>query len=736
MIANMPRLFSPLTAVAGLLGSVTAQAYTNTSSESVQVRWIGSTPEYHSGTTFGLPWARGKHFPNSTRFSASGDIDLQSWATAYWTDGSLKWTAHAIPETENIADEYTITASSGSPRTSQSAGIAVTDSDGSVIVDTGKISASFPKTGAVVVENIETASGKVVGQNGRLVLHSQSGVADNAEDRTNSSISYSNFESKVDNVTTSRDNQARALVTVRGTHTLASGADHIDWLPFILRFYLYANSDAIRIVHTLVFDGNSSTDFISGIGLRFDVPLAEEELYNRHVRIAGVDGGLLNEAVKGITGLRRDPGQNVRTAQYEGDETPTPDTWDPRVGNATRRGWIPNWNDYSLTQLSPDGFTLKKRTQAGQSWLNIPGSTRSGGLAYLGGATQGGLAVALRDFWKKYPTGLDIRNAATDVGEVTVWIYSPEAQPLDLRPYHDGLGQETYADQLDALEITYEDWEDGFDTPYGIARTNEFYIHAFEATPPRDRLSALVTHANNPPVLFTEPEHIHSTKAAGTWWAPPSTNTSSALATRIESNLDFLATFYQTEVEQRRWYGLFDFGDIMHTCDVDGDQWRATISVGTRGTTVSSRLISSSGPTSFAPAVRTSTASPKLSPATQARSMSTTSVNGKVSEHVTVFNTGVTPPSKPVSQQHNTAKSSTSSLEGMSVWESWSKRPWTLTKRTRHSILTAKSEQTAGSQLLVTAPRSVSEQIGRVWQHPGSSNGSARVLVRKKPSSS
>ncbi|PIA91571.1 hypotheticalsprotein [Cercospora beticola] len=577
MISSMPRVFSPLAAVAGLLGSVTAQSYTNSSSESVQVRWIGSTPEYHSGTTFGLPWARGKHFPNSTRFSASGDIDLQSWATAYWTDGSLKWTAHAIPETENIADEYTITASSGSPRTSQSAGIALTDSDGSVTIDTGKISASFPKSGSVIVEKIETARGKVVGQNGRLVLHSQSGVADNAEDRTNSSIGYSNFESKVDNVTTSRDNQARALVTVRGTHTLTSGADHIDWLPFILRFYLYANSDAIRIVHTLVFDGDSSTDFISGIGLRFDVPLAEEELYNRHVRIAGVDGGLLNEAVKGITGLRRDPGQNVRTAQYEGDETPTPDTWDPRVGNATRRGWIPNWNDYSLTQLSPDGFTLKKRTQAGQSWLNIPGSTRSGGLAYLGGATQGGLAVSLRDFWKKYPTGLDIRNAATDVGEVTVWIYSPEAQPLDLRPYHDGLGQETYADQLDALEITYEDWEDGFDTPYGIARTNEFYIHAFEATPPRDRLSALVTHANNPPVLFTEPEYIHSTKAAGTWWAPPSTNTSSALAARIESNLDFLATFYQTEVEQRRWYGLFDFGDIMHTYDVDRHQWRYDI---------------------------------------------------------------------------------------------------------------------------------------------------------------
>jgi hypothetical protein len=230
------------------------------------------------------------------------------------------------------------------------------------------------------------------------------------------------------------------------------------------------------------------------------------------VRIAGVDGGLLSEAVKGITGLRRDPGEAVRDAQFNGEATPSTDTWDTRV--SSRLHWIPDWNDYTLSQLSPDGFTLKKRTKPGQSWVNIQGSTRSGGLAYLGGATRGGLAVGLRNFWKHYPVGLDIRNAATDTGEVTAWLYSPEAQPLDLRPYHDGLGQETYEDELDALEITYEDWEEGFNTPYGIARTNELYIYAFEQTPPQEKLSDLVEHTNNPPVLYAEPEYVHETKAA------------------------------------------------------------------------------------------------------------------------------------------------------------------------------------------------------------------------------
>jgi hypothetical protein len=562
-------------AAAALVQSGIAQQYSNSTAESVNVRWIsGSAPAYSSGTTFGLPWAYGKFFPNSTTFGVS-EGELQSWITAYWNDGSIKWTGHAIPATETSLDQYTITAASGSGSSPQAAGLTTSSSDSESTVNTGKITVTFPKTGSNVIGKITTSGGRIVGQNGRLVLNSQSEVSGDIESRGNSSIEFFNFESQIDNVTISENSPVRAIVTVRGTHQVTSGNAHDNWLPFVLRFYLYANSDAIRLIHTFVFDGKADEDFITGAGLRFEIPLADEELYNRHVRIAGVEGGMLSEAVKGITGLRRDPGEAVRSAQFKGEVTPDTATWDTRV--SSRLHWIPDWNDYTLSQLSPDGFTLKKRTKPGQSWVNIQGSTRSGGVTYLGGATHGGLAVGLRDFWKHYPVGLDIRNAATDTGEVTVWLYSPEAQPLDHRPYHDGLGQETYEDQLDALEITYEDWEEGFNTPYGIARTNELYIYAFEQTPPQDHLANIVEHTNNPPVLYAEPEYVHETKAAGNWWAPPSLNTSSSVAAQIESNLDFLAKFYQDQVEQRRWYGFFDFGDFMHTYDVDRHQWRYDI---------------------------------------------------------------------------------------------------------------------------------------------------------------
>lgn len=557
------------TGITCLIGCVAAQY-------SAKVKWLEGTPNYFGGVTFGLPWPRGQHLANATTFVVSGDAMLQSWATAYWPDGSLKWTGHALAATETPATEFTVTASNPSNLNltvptleQQSSSIQVYDNGVEVVASTGKVTATFPKKGNTLVSSLRIGN-KTVGANGRLVLRSQNRTPDD-EDGIPTGIKHFSFASKVLNVTVSEKNIVRTLVTVQGIHTVIGGGSHDDWLPFTVRFYLYANSEAIRIIHTIIYDGDASKDFISGIGLRFDIELAGEELYNRHVRIAGVDGGLLREAVQGITGLRRDPGAAVRSAQFNGSVVPDKITWDSRVTN--RLDWVPSWSDYRLTQLSSDGFNLKKRTKAGQSWVKIPGGTRSGGLAYLGGATVGGIAIGLRDFWKKYPTSLDVSNANNDTGSITLWLYSPQAGPMDIRPYHDGLGENTYAKQLDALEITYEDYEGGYNTPYGIGRTNELYIYAFGSTPSSDTLSKLTNHTNNPPVLIPEPNHICDTKAIGSYWNVPGLENSTQ-AQEVESNMDFLIKFYEKQVEQRRWYGFWDHGDIMHTYDDDRHQWR------------------------------------------------------------------------------------------------------------------------------------------------------------------
>jgi hypothetical protein len=373
----MPPLNTFLFTLLGLSGQAVSQLYTNsTASEdgSVKVQWLEQKPAYNPGTTFGVPWPRGRYQANDTLFAISSGngspVPSESWITGYWTDSSVKWTAHAIaagvPE-----DGYTVNALSRYSSSSIAAGSNLTVKDGpdNIEINTGKITAGFAKTGNTLVNEIKTSNGQIIGQNGKLILRSQSSVFDDEDEQGQPAANYFNFESKIDNVTVSKDNTARALVTVRGDHRQVKAANssssaHKDWLPFVVRFYLYANSESIRVVHSLIYDGVPASDFVRGIGLRFDVPL-DDEFYDRHIRIAGVDGGILNEAVQGITGLRRDPGQAVRTAQYEGKKTPPLDTWDTRV--SSRLKWITTWNDYSLTQLSSDGFTLRKRTKPGQS---------------------------------------------------------------------------------------------------------------------------------------------------------------------------------------------------------------------------------------------------------------------------------------------------------------------------------------------------------------------------------
>ena len=86
--------------------------------------------------------------------------------------------------------------------------------------------------------------------------------------------------------------------------------------------------------------------------------------------------------------------------------------------------------------------------------------------------------VGIRNFWQSHPSGLDIRGATGDAAQVTLWLWSPESRPMDMRFYHDEMGMDTYAKQTAGLDITYEDYEPGFGTPVGVARTSEMMLLA------------------------------------------------------------------------------------------------------------------------------------------------------------------------------------------------------------------------------------------------------------------
>ncbi|MDT0343681.1 exo-rhamnogalacturonan lyase family protein [Streptomyces litchfieldiae] len=529
----------------------------------VTVRWLeGGTPaELAAGTTWGVPWPRGALAPEQ-EFSLVSDageaIPVQSWPTGWWPDGSVKWTAHAVSGADPRAETYQL-APGGAARPDSP--VTVSTSGRRITVDTGVMTVSFRRGGEQLVESIRRGD-TVIAEGGRLIASRQ----DKPSTEHAEVIRNQSFVSSIDEVTVEQDGPVRAVVKVKGKHK----NDRRAWLPFIVRFYLYAGSDAIRMVHTFIYDGDAERDFVNGLGVRFDVPMRGEP-HDRHVRFAGPGDGVLSEAVRGITGLRRDPGAAVRQAQVAGQATPDPATWDQRV--TTRLQYIPTFGDYSLHQLNAHGFEIHKRTERGHSWVRVDGGRRARGLGYVG-SPSGGLAFGMRNFWQLHPTELEITGAATDTAQATVWMWSPRAGAMDLRFYHDGMGQDTYPEQLEGLEITYEDYEPGFGTPYGVARTTELTFWALEATPTAERFTALADANATPPLLASGPEHNHAAGVFGSW-AP--VDRSNAEKEELEDNLAFMHRFYVEEVDQRSWYGFWDYGDVMHAYDGDRHTWRYDI---------------------------------------------------------------------------------------------------------------------------------------------------------------
>jgi hypothetical protein len=553
------------------LGAVAAQAQAAKAGSSVSmtnpgtgawVRWLdGNASAIAQGVTWGTPWPRGKQ-RESKNFALRGAGNqlhpLQSWPLAYWPDGSLKWTAHALAPGGDLGNGPFEVVAKRAERTA--AGVTVKESGAGIEVDTGVFVCRLPSRGPNIIDTI-SRGGREALRDGKLTLLRQDRTA-SADD---AQVHQENFEGTVDRVTVEQRGPTRAVIRLEGKH--ANGKR--SWLPFTLRLYFYAGSDALRVMHTIVFDGDESKDFIRGIGIRFSAPQTDP-LHDRHVRFAGEQDGLFAEAVRGLTGLRRDPGKPAREAQIAGLAVPA---ITPVVTNMQQ--FIPAFGDWTLLQPNANSFTIRKRTTDGHAWLDAGFGRRASGLGCLGGPS-GAIAFGIRNFWQSHPAQLDIRHAEDDLATVTMWVWAPDATPMDLRFYHDGLGMDTHEMQLKGgLEITYEDYEPGFGTPMGVARTSEMLLWILPATPTRQRIADLADALRQPAVMVPTPRTSVDSGVFGRSFSLPS-ETAPEHA-HLEQKLDWMFDFYRGQQDQRGWYGFWNYGDVMHTYDFDRHEWRYDI---------------------------------------------------------------------------------------------------------------------------------------------------------------
>jgi hypothetical protein len=523
----------------------------------VQLNWLDSQPPATpQGVSWGVPWPKGKVQKSDSLVLKTADgkaIPVQTWPMAFWPDGSIMWSGQSISAAPDLAGPLQLVVGAA---TDPAVKIVCTEDNQAIAIDTGAIRVRLPRQGPSLVESISIGDRKIA-QDGKLVCR----LEDRSAFETTRTIREEEFISRIKTVTLEQSGPIRAVVKIEGDHK--STSSDRAWLPFVVRLYFNAGLDSIRIVHSFVFDSDGQKDFIKGLAISFAVPL-REEVINRHVRFGG-DEGMWAEPVKPLVGRREMPygkERSVFPSQVAGRRVPNPDQYGPREQQYIRD--IADWDDYKLTQGNAHGFVIEKRTQAKSSWLHVTEGKRALGLAFLGDVS-GGIAIEVKKFWQKNPSALEVHGATSPLGELRVWFWSPGGAAMDMRHY-DIKGH--------GLDMAYEDWKEGWDSPLGVANTTELTLWACSGVPANADLVKMAKAGAGPSLLVCTPQYYHDQRAFGFWSLPDRSN---AIRQSLEDQLETAVDFYRDEVEQQSWYGFWDYGDTGRMYDEVRHEWRYDI---------------------------------------------------------------------------------------------------------------------------------------------------------------
>ncbi len=524
----------------------------NAGKEPVSLKWIGDVPSINTPVSFGVPFTQGSLTQNKAiaLFSADGkQLSSDMWPLAYWPDGSIKWggVSAVIPASTN---QLKLQINTASKKKAES--MPLVSKNNAFEVNTGVIKAVFPKTGEYLLDGLWYGDIKVGGKAYLICQAQDKPLAENADQ-----IHFTNYKSKIKKVDIEQNGAVRTVVKIEGVHKTVGR----EWLPFTIRFYLYKGSDQIKMVHSFIYDGDQNKDYIHSLGVRFEVPM-REAVYNRHIAFSGAEDGVWSEPVQPLVGRRvltLNGDNTLQQQQMEGKRIPEYEKFDAENRDLLDK-WA-SWDGFRLSQLNADAFSIRKRATDDNPWIGTFSGIRSNGYVFAGDVS-GGLGVCLHDFWQSYPSSLEVDNARKDTAAITMWLWSPEAEAMDLRHY------DKVAHDLNA---SYEDVQEGLSTPYGIARTHTLTIVPQPAYPGKAGIAKTAKALSADSPLMCSPEYLQRQEAFGIWSLP---DNSTPFRANIEDRLNGYIDFYQKAIEQNKWYGFWNYGDVMHAYDPVRHEWR------------------------------------------------------------------------------------------------------------------------------------------------------------------
>ncbi|MBU5593815.1 hypothetical protein KQI76_01410 [Amphibacillus sp. MSJ-3] len=504
----------------------------------MQVKWLEGAPGVKSGVTFGLPWKQGV-LTHLSHFRLN-QYPVQSWPMAFWPDGSIKWTAHATVIDKTEEKEFNLIKDDTSVCED---GITISETDTEVMIDIGCLKYSLAKSGHYLIKRIVDRDGSLVARDGQVVAVMEEGQLEGGQRITTEQV----LVGEISKLVIERKGPLQVTVKIKGV------CGEQNECPFTIRLIFYYQLPQIKVIHTFFYNGNPDQHFIKGLGLELSTKLTGSP-YNRHIRLA-TKSGIYNEPAQ-LLASRRFRQSDLYRKQIDGEIVqPTKET--EAIFNQAKGQAV--WQDFKFTQTSYQGGRFRKRTSSKQAWVDIPTINQTRGLLYVGGE-NGGISIGLKDFNEKYPSQLGVRGVAKDLTTLSIWFWSPDQEAMDLRHY----SNETH------VKSAYEGFDEMRATPVGIANTSEAYLTFFASHPSKTMLFDLAHDYQKPSLLISDPKYYYESGATGIW---PLKEMSNPKIKYLEEQLDQLLLFYQREIEQRHWYGYWNYGDIMHTYDATRKQW-------------------------------------------------------------------------------------------------------------------------------------------------------------------
>ncbi len=494
----------------------------------------------------GSCWKKGEIRSGSFEVrNADGEIiNSLNEIAAYWPDGSVKWARHTF-STEAARGMVTVKAITGQAKCKA---ISITDAGKGKRITTGDIALTVCEPGSgILAEDIVWKSQKRISHIRPVI---QLERVSNDGDTCIKMIRECTYRNTYVEIVKAEN----GVCIIKFSGELRAD-DEIARLNVWMTFG--ADSDDISFEYTFIFNGEAERDFIKGAGLCFKTVMKGPK-YNHHIKI-GTDRDIFHEEAMYIKCEHPRTPKGLPEHQAKGLLIHNNGTDDIGKYITEVEDRLPVWDRYLINQGDEESFVISKQTHKNCSAVKAVCGRRAPGVIAVG-SENGSILVGIKDFWQRNPSALEADGISHDEAAVYAWFKSPYAQAIDFRHY------DVRAYRMECNEGYSEP------DPYakGIAFTSECFLRLTEGITTDEELTRFKNRTAKNAVYVATPEFYHEKQAFGRWSLPNYKTETSRL---LEQQMDAAIDFYKHEIDNRGWYGLLDYGDIMHTYDYSRHKW-------------------------------------------------------------------------------------------------------------------------------------------------------------------